>query len=1077
MKPIKIVISAFGSYADKTEISFEEVNSGIFLIAGDTGAGKTTIFDAITYALYEQTSGGVRDGNMMRSQFANDDIPTYVELTFKYQDKIYKINRNPQYERRSKRKTAEGTGYTTEVPKVELSLPDGKAFIGNKTETNNKIVEILGIDKDQFTQIAMIAQGDFLKLLHSNSDERKRIFSKIFDTRIYNKIGEALQNKIREINTDLAKNKTLCEHELKNITYLDESIYEEQWSVMLFNFEFKTDDILEFIGKINGEIKEKEQDINNQKNSAQEKFNSINSLIGNAETVNTLFRKLKLSQNVKIELESKYDEQKIKEKKLDSAKEAEKVKADEAIYISKLKTLAEIRERVVNLNNWLKENESKLESLSKELEACQKNKLENEEKLTGYIARIDDTLSKYDELETKRGLVSTLNKEKVLLEQNISALKNDIENKRLSMLKLESEQDGLKNCYEIYTEIQLKVKSAENRVVELEELNKLANELIFSKEKYDVSIGEANIAFEAYSKLNSIYEEMYKAFLAEQAGILAKERLVDNMPCPVCGSVEHPNIASVSENAPIQADVENSKKERDKAEKQNSFANEKLQVAKQAYDLKLETVLNKANHMVEKGSENETERITDLNLIIEILENIKNKFVLPNSLTILEIIHKLLENSKKELVQSKKSLEIAANNKSKYENNIKSLDNISKDLADKTTNLNEITNKYNEVNLSFTTLSTSMDELKKQLLFETKGDAINKINTCRANLKALNDAVINATNNFNSLSNEVGIKKGQQKSEMESGKITKAESEEFKSIYYNTLSNNGFTNEEEYRSSKLSPELIEALQTDIDNYNKKLSDISYEIKIYTEQTEGKSEIAIDSMLKTKNDLTAELQEIEKQFKIIYTLSKKNSDAKANIEKLFKERKEIRAKYEIYDSLNKTANGKISEKIKMDFETYVQRQYFNMIIAAANKRLDKMSSGQFLLQCRDITDLGNRGPVGLDLDIYSLVTDTTRDIKTLSGGESFMAALSMALGLSDVIQSTAGAVHLDTMFIDEGFGSLDDNARVQAISVLNELAGNNRLVGIISHVSELKEQIDNKLVVKKSEKGSKVFWAE
>ncbi len=197
MKPIKIVISAFGSYADKTEISFEEVNSGIFLIAGDTGSGKTTIFDAITYALYEQTSGGVRDGNMMRSQFAVEDTLTYVELTFNYQGRIYKIKRNPQYERRSKRKTADGTGYTTETPKVELTLPDGKVFMGNKTETNNKITEILGIDKEQFTQIAMIAQGDFLKLLHANSDERKRIFSKIFDTRVYSKIQESLQNKIR----------------------------------------------------------------------------------------------------------------------------------------------------------------------------------------------------------------------------------------------------------------------------------------------------------------------------------------------------------------------------------------------------------------------------------------------------------------------------------------------------------------------------------------------------------------------------------------------------------------------------------------------------------------------------------------------------------------------------------------------------------------------------------------------------------------------------------------------------------------------------------------------------------------
>lgn len=1077
MKPIKIVISAFGSYADKTEISFEEVNKGIFLITGDTGAGKTTIFDAITYALYEQTSGGVRDGNMMRSQFANDDTPTFVELTFKYQDKIYKINRNPQYERRSKRKTADGTGYTTEAPKVELSLPDGKAFIGSKTETNNKIVEILGIDKDQFTQIAMIAQGDFLKLLHANSDERKRIFSKIFDTKIYNKISEALQNKIREINTELAKNKTLCEHELKNIVYLDASVYKEQLSTLFFNFEFKTDEILDCIKKINYEIAEEEQNINNQKDITQEKLNNIIAQINNAETVNTLFKKLKLSNNIKLELESKYDEQKIKEKKLDSAKKAEKVKPDEVIYVNKLKSLAEIRERVISLNNWLKENETKLLILSKELETCEKNKLENEERLTSYIARIDDTLAKYGELETRKASLSKLHNEKILLEKNINTLKADIESKKSLKEKLEKEQDNLNNCYEIYTELHLKAKDAENSVAELEELYKLANEFSSLKGKCETSIREANTAFEGYSKYNNIYEEMYRAFLAEQAGILAKERLVDNMPCPVCGSVEHPSIASLSENAPTQSDVEKAKKERDNAEKQNSLASEKLQVSKQAYDLKLEAVLVKISYMLDKSYVSEAQESINLRLVSKALENAKDNLVFPDLSMILEIINLALENAKKVFEQSEKALEIATNNKGKYESNIKSLNELSKILNDKITNLDEITNKFNELNLSFTTLSTSIDEIKKQLLFETKDEAINRINAYRANLKALNDAVINSTNKFNSLSKELEAKKGQKTSELENGTRIKAESEEYKNIYFNSLNSNGFTSEEEYKNSKLDSLQIETLQADIDSYNKKLSDISNEIKIYQEQTEGKSEIALDSMLKEKNDLSAELGEIDKQFKIIYALNKKNFDAKINIEKLFKERKEIRVQYEIYDSLNKTANGKISEKIKMDFETYVQRQYFNMIIAAANKRLSKMSSGQFLLQCRDISDLGNRGPVGLDLDVYSLVTDTTRDIKTLSGGESFMAALSMALGLSDVIQSSAGAVHLDTMFIDEGFGSLDDNSRAQAIAVLNELAGNNRLVGIISHVSELKEQIDNKLVVKKSEKGSKVFWAE
>lgn len=1051
MKPIKIVISAFGSYADKTEISFEEVNNGIFLIAGDTGSGKTTIFDAITYALYEQTSGGVRDGNMMRSQFAVEDTLTYVELTFYYQGKIYKVKRNPQYERRSKRKTADGTGYTTETPKVELTLPDGKVFMGNKTETNSKITEILGIDKEQFTQIAMIAQGDFLKLLHANSDERKRIFSKIFDTRIYSKIQESLQNKIREINTELAKNKTLCEHEMKNIVYLEGSVYENLWFDMVSNFEFKADEVLELIEKINNEIKEREQNISNQREKVQGNLNDINSAINSAETVNDLFKKLKLSCEIKKELEGKYEEQKIKEKKLDSAKKAEKVKPDESRYIDKLTSLTNVRERIININKWLEENKNRLDFLSKELEICDKNKADNEGKLTQGIARIDDTLSKYGELEEKKALTLELYKDKISLEQKVDSIKNDIENKKILKLKLESEQDSLKNCYTIYTEAQLMVKDIENSVSELDELSRLVDELSFVKEKYDISIAEANSAFVVYSKLNGIYEEMYREFLSEQAGILAKERLVDNMPCPVCGSTNHPCIASVSEHAPTQANVENSKKERDKAEKQNSGASERLQVARQSYDMKLELVSNKAKQILKKDFKNEASDV--------------------------KLINQALENAKNELELNKVRLATAINNKSRYEANLKSLGDIAKELTDKTASLDEIINAHSKINLKFTTFTTSIEELKKQLLFESKDEATHRLNIYRSKLDELNNAVANATSNFNSLLRAVEAKRGQQISEVESELRFKSELEEAKNVYYNSININNFNSEEEYKKSKLTSVQIESLQSDIDNYNKRLSDIKNEIRIYTEQTEGKSEVALDSMLKTKNELTISLQEIEKEFKIIYTLNKKNSDARVNIEELFKERKGIRIQYETYNSLNITANGKISEQIKMDFETYIQRQYFNKIIAAANKRLDKMSSGQFLLQCRDITDLGNRGPVGLDLDIYSLVTDTTRDVKTLSGGESFMAALSMALGLSDVIQLTAGAVHLDTMFIDEGFGSLDDNARVQAIGVLNELAGNNRLVGIISHVNELKEQIDNKLVVKKSEKGSKVFWAE
>ncbi len=442
-----------------------------------------------------------------------------------------------------------------------------------------------------------------------------------------------------------------------------------------------------------------------------------------------------------------------------------------------------------------------------------------------------------------------------------------------------------------------------------------------------------------------------------------------------------------------------------------------------------------------------------------------------------KVIAQVLNGTKIDLENRNNELIVALSNKDSFEANAKTLDNLASELTQGIAKLDELNNEYSDVKLKYSSLSATIDALKKQLLYESKVEAVQKIQLYRSSLDKLISAVINASNNFNSISRAVESKKGQQTAEIESEIRIKEELEISKDAYFNSIIASKFESEDAYKNAKLQSNQIEELQKNVDDYNKKLSETNQEIKIYKEQTDGKTEIALDNMMATKKELSDALLEIEKEFKIIYTLVKKDSDARDNIEKLFEQRRKTRAQFEIYNALNSTANGNISGKSKIDFETYIQRQYFNKIIAAANNRLVKMTSNQFMLQCRDLTDLGNKGPVGLDLDVYSLVTDTTRDIKTLSGGESFMAALSMALGLSDVIQATAGAVHLDTMFIDEGFGSLDDNSRSQAISILNELAGNNRLVGIISHVNELKEQIDNKLFVKKSDKGSKVNWIE
>ena len=258
-------------------------------------------------------------------------------------------------------------------------------------------------------------------------------------------------------------------------------------------------------------------------------------------------------------------------------------------------------------------------------------------------------------------------------------------------------------------------------------------------------------------------------------------------------------------------------------------------------------------------------------------------------------------------------------------------------------------------------------------------------------------------------------------------------------------------------------------------YDAQTVEVRTRLEMLRQQTEGKEKTDLSSEKEKLDEVQAAQKVQRKNVLSLHSLNQKNRQAKTKLNQYFEAREALTSRYEMVNHLNRTANGMLNGSVKLDFETYVQRKYFKQIIHAANRRLSKMTSNEFILQCREIKDLSSQGQAGLDLDVYHLVNDSVRDVKTLSGGESFMASLSMALGLADIVQNTAGAISLETMFVDEGFGSLDDSARERAIQILQELAGEKGLVGIISHVNELKEQIDWKLAVTKTEQGSHAEW--
>lgn len=968
MKPLKLVMSAFGSYAGQEVLDFEDIQQGIFLITGDTGAGKTTIFDGITYALYDETSGGCRDGNMMRSQYAADETETFVEYTFLYRDEIYKVRRNPEYMRPGKRRNADGSPrIVKELNKVELILPDGSVFMGRKRETDQKIAEIIGLDADQFRQVAMIAQGDFLKLLHAESRERKMIFSKIFHTRIYWRIQELLKTRAKELYGYLEDTRKLCQREVDSVQCERESEFSEVWGACAKNAEFSLDEAVEILECIVKEGRDKSAGIDRTRKAIANKIELLGELLRSEAAVRDSEQKLIQNQT-----------------------------------------------SIETLTRWLQEQAEVIEKLQAEQKAADEMLCRQEPVLTANITRLEDSLKRYQQLDKKQAESKIQQKELVRIDRELEKAEKEKhrrekkkESLETSLKKLEDVQAqkvGAENRLRQIQERQESVKRLLQQIKALREMEKTQEK---ARTKYEKVQQEARIAADAYDKL-------YQQFFMEQAGILAEE-LENGKPCPVCGSCEHPHKAPLSEHAPTQEQVEHGKNIREQAEKSREEAYLAFCQAKQRQETQRETAASAGLQLLglksfipdEKGSIR----------VEKEMENVEKQ--LDKAASDVDKVHQQIQ--KKEEQQGE--LELLADEQERQSAQVKELEQEKQQAALQAGALErEILMIQNE--LPYTNAKEARQELRKQ----------------QSELDTFRKAVHSSVQEYQKQVKAQSLKTGEKKAQESQQTLLKKELEKACRV-----------------QARQRQSYMDAVgKTDINQ-------------------EDSSVFNTETLQMDLQEIQRESRALEKTFMQSYAVNKKNEEALARLDKYRQDQAEMRQKYILYSDLSKTANGNLSGSIKMDFETYVQRQYFKQIISAANKRLVLMNNQQFILQCREMERLGTQGQVGLDLDVYHLVNDSSRDVKTLSGGESFMAALAMALGLADIIQNEAGAIRLDTMFVDEGFGSLDDESRAQAIQVLLELADDQRLVGIISHVNELKEQIDNKLLVTKDDKGSHVQW--
>ena len=930
MKPLKLTMSAFGSYAGKNVIDFTGQQQGIFLITGDTGAGKTTIFDAITYALYNQTSGGERNGNMMRSQYAQPETETYVDLEFLYRGQTYRVRRNPDYKITKTLKN--GKIREQKVPhSVELTLPDGTVFPEKKNATDAKIIEILGLTADQFSQIVMIAQGDFLKLLYTKSDERKMIFSKLFRTDIYWKIQENLRRKSMEMDERIQENDRAFEQEKSRIIPLPESE------------ELPLDELVE-------RLRERLKDALKEQNLRRANVEELNKKITKYEEINKLFRSLEKIRQTGKELEARQAESKERRQQIENARKADKVLVAEQQNLRQQQEVEQSAQAIAKMTETLANDQEMFETLKtqqQEAEAKQKREAADIQKK---MLALEQSFPSYEALQNAR---SEEQQAKKVWEDLGKTSEESFHKKEAGIAALKEQQ------------------KRQEQVVEQTKKN---------WEQTSLSASESA----------KHYEHMYEAFLKEQAGILA-ENLSAGCPCPVCGSTVHPDPAKLSDHAVTELEVEQAKKTRAAAEEKRDLAYAAFEAEK-----------------------------TEKQKLAQAVEKEEADFVLAQT--------------------------IAKQQRKEAEQNYVSLQKIAEQIREKL-------------------VYPSLAEAKKQYAAMQKA------------LEAAEQEIERKRQKVSELAEAMNTLKGQKLAEEENQKTAKKLAAKTEKEYAKLLEKSGFVSEETYHLAILPERSRSKLEREEKEYESQCLRQQSEQKLLEKQVSGKTytdTTELNEQLKAEKQA---LKEAEKTYMELHTAYENDRSVLQNCAVYLEKGKKLESEDQVIKSLSKTANGRLSGSAKIDFETYIQRQYFKQIIHEANKRLLTMSNHQFILKLKEEANTGRKTNEGLDLSVYSLVTDSERDVKTLSGGESFLAALAMALGLSDIVERSAGAIHPDMMFIDEGFGSLDAQSRQQAIEVLGELAGDSRMVGIISHVTELKEQIDRKLVVSRTDKGSRAVWTE
>lgn len=1063
MRPEKLTMQAFGSYGNRTVIDFGRTRQNLFLIAGDTGAGKTTIFDAIVFALYGEASSlsNRKDGTELQSQFVAPSVSPFVELVFSdgtgSEKKEYTVRRVPRHLRPLKR----GKGVKEESASVSLQMPDGTEY--PQKETDAKLEEIVGLTKSQFMQVAMIAQGEFMELLRARSDDKKVIFRKLFHTELYQQIVEELASRRKEKQQEMSQIRTICQTEISHLEI------PEQW-------ESK-----ETLQTLKRRIVQAERFSASDLEAAMEQMELLEKYLGEQEReasrqyeeANSSYLLARDALSTAQKLLERFEELDSAQKELQECQAHQEEIGQASRLAARIRDSLEIRAVWQNWADAAKAQEDTARSLKEQKEALPKRKARHQEALLAageveqqtmrVLEECAQTLRQVEEAmktfaEIRKAQQQAAEQEAVWKKarQEADQARKQSQDLQQQEILWRQQEEELSQAEVVCERWQGMLEKQREMEQELDGLRSMQRELLAQRDKAQKARETFAAVSDAYEKKNQEYESKRRIFLNLQAGFLAREQLRPGMPCPVCGSLDHPDPCRLQdEHRELTREVlEALHEERDH-----------LRAAQEEAAAQAQTAASLAGEKQNSGRTALEALKTKMNETIPRLEP------LPEAVT-LGYLGKRLEEWKQSLLQEGKGVRENLRRLKDIQKNLKGIEETKTALQIKADQTAEAEARQRA---EFTSAQELLKKIRAARIYESETDA----DSARREAEKRKEESVKARDAARR--EEQNARTGKEQTET---LITRYEAElpalqiraSQRKQTYETMCQERKLTEEEWQSltERYSQKDADEFQRRTEAYQRKLAAAQSLKASAAEATAGQARPDPGELKAQVEYARTAADACRETLERLRETARVDGRILRNLAPKMEERKVMMEEYSRLDNLCSLLGGKVTGS-RMDIETYVQRYYLERILYAANRRFREMSAGQFELRMRDADSAGTGKNRGLDLMVYSAVTGKEREVRTLSGGESFMAALSLALGMADQIQESRACVSLDMMFIDEGFGSLDDNARAKAVRVLKEMAGQHRLIGIISHVTELKQEMEDQLLVRKDENGSSVSW--